>query len=212
METRKTRLIIRQESKRRRDSLGDSDGVGPGCTANAIISPPSDCQLMNINVRLICIMSSYCSGIEITRVPSLIRLQQCVVKIIWIQRKWYKKQLFPRSEKFFKLICSHSECIIPIICDYRRFFPSNKYLTKFRSANWKDGKFSFPCAFRYKLFNIDVLNNITPATESEEKFEDHYRLCSFRCSAFNQAPLSRQLTGRSMQLKAIVTSVCVREY
>lgn len=64
--------------------------------------------------------------------------------------------------------------------------------------------------FRYKLFNIDVLNDITTDVESEGKFENHYRLCSFYRTAFNQAPLSRQLTGRSMQLKAIVTSVCVR--
>lgn len=64
--------------------------------------------------------------------------------------------------------------------------------------------------FHYKLFNIDVLNDITADVESEGKFENHYRLCSFYRTAFNQAPLSRQLTGRSMQLKAIVTSVCVR--
>lgn len=64
--------------------------------------------------------------------------------------------------------------------------------------------------FFYKLFNIDVLNDITADVESEGKFENHYRLYSFYRTAFNQAPLSRQLTGRSMQLKAIVTSVCVR--
>ena len=68
----------------------------------------------------------------------------------------------------------------------------------------------FPCIFRYKLFNIGALNNITNAKGGDEKFGNHYRLCSFRCTAFNQAPLSRQLTGRSMQLKAIVTSVRMR--
>lgn len=73
----------------------------------------------------------------------------------------------------------------------------------------KRRKAFFSCIFRYKLFNIDVLNNITVDVESEGKFENHYRLCSCYRSAFNQAPLSRQLTGRSMQLKAIVTSVCV---
>jgi len=35
-----------------------------GCARNAIISSPSGFGFMNINARLICIMSSYCSGIE----------------------------------------------------------------------------------------------------------------------------------------------------
>jgi len=35
-----------------------------GCARNAIIRSPSGFRFMNINARLICIMSSYCSGIE----------------------------------------------------------------------------------------------------------------------------------------------------
>lgn len=35
-----------------------------GCARNAIIPSPSGFGFMNINARLICIMSSYCSGIE----------------------------------------------------------------------------------------------------------------------------------------------------
>ena len=35
-----------------------------GCARNAIIRSPSGFRFMNINARLICIMSNYCSGIE----------------------------------------------------------------------------------------------------------------------------------------------------
>lgn len=67
---RETRTIIREKIRWELSStIIGRYGVDPrcrilGCTRNAIIPSPSGFGFMNINARLICIMSSYCSGIE----------------------------------------------------------------------------------------------------------------------------------------------------
>lgn len=67
---RETRMIIREKIRWELSStnVGTRNGSPRcrilGCTRNAIIPSPSGFGFMNINARLICIMSSYCSGIE----------------------------------------------------------------------------------------------------------------------------------------------------
>jgi len=69
VETRETRAIIREKTRWEPGCADEGTRNGSprrilGCTRNAIIPSPSGFGFMNINARLICIMSSYCSGIE----------------------------------------------------------------------------------------------------------------------------------------------------